>query len=1064
MTRDLFDGRSAATVVRRVCAVSLVLAGAATTTALHAASSTRLLDGFEDAAQWQAHSSPQVKASLRAVAGARGQALCLDYDFNGAPGYASARRELPVDPPDNYTLELDLRGDAPTNQFRLKLASPDGKSDWWYTAADYKPTPDWRTLRIKRREIDPPWFPQTYEWRHKIAIELVVSNAKEGGRGSVCFDELRLQEWPVSTKPPASISATSALSRYPASLAMDGKSDSAWRSDPRAGARQDIVIDFGEEREFGGAVLLQWQDSMQATDYDIQFSSDSVQWTTVQRVKGERRRIQPQLLPTSVTRFVRLQLHAGVSDVYGLAEIEAKEPPWGFADADTYFEELAKVSPRGQFPRGVSGEQPYWTVVSVDGGGANSALMSEDGAVEVGRGGFSIEPFVVTDGKVVTWADVATTQSLQDGYLPIPSVHWSHPQWGLDITSFATGSKDRSRLLASYVLINKTQQPLRLTLALAARPFRVGPPTQWLGGVHPNHALAWNGESLSVDGQIVSPLQRPDGFVASTFASGSLVEQLGAAIARTVSRTDDPAGYANGAMLFNVVLPPKGRHTIGIATQLSGAEEVPSGSARERLAWLRRQREQIADEWRNKLNRVGIELPPAGRKISDTVRSALAQILMSRDGPALQPGTRAYSRSWIRDGAMMVEGLLRLGHSGPAGDFVRWFAPFQYPDGKVPCCVDRGGVDPLPEHDSHGELVFSVAQLYRYTGDRKQLTELWPYAEAAVRHMESLRQSERIPENRTGERKAYWGMMPKSASHEGYTANPVHAYWDDFWALRGFKDAAWLATVLGHTEAAKFAAQRDEFHKELIESLVETAAQHGISYLAGSAELGDFDATATTIALAPGNELGRLPQRLLENTFDRYWRDFIARREGKREWKDYVPYEIRVVGSYVRLNQPERALEALQFFFADQQPPGWNQWPEVVRRDRRKPGFIGDLPHAWVSSDYIRSALDLFAYERESDDSLILAAGVPHEWLTQGVAVRGLATTFGSLGYRLRRAGGVVHLDIDKQTSVPSGGLRLVWPGTGPLPRATIDGRTLEWQGRELPIHRAPANVRLYEK
>ena len=36
-------------------------------------------------------------------------------------------------------------------------------------------------------------------------------------------------------------------------------------------------------------------------------------------------------------------------------------------------------------------------------------------------------------------------------------------------------------------------------------------------------------------------------------------------------------------------------------------------------------------------------------------------MLMSRDGPALAPGTRSYSRSWIRDGAMISEGLLRMG-------------------------------------------------------------------------------------------------------------------------------------------------------------------------------------------------------------------------------------------------------------------------------------------------------------------------------------------------------------------------------------------------------------------
>jgi hypothetical protein len=33
-----------------------------------------------------------------------------------------------------------------------------------------------------------------------------------------------------------------------------------------------------------------------------------------------------------------------------------------------------------------------------------------------------------------------------------------------------------------------------------------------------------------------------------------------------------------------------------------------------------------------------------------TLRTALGHILVNRSGPALQPGARAYARSWIRTG------------------------------------------------------------------------------------------------------------------------------------------------------------------------------------------------------------------------------------------------------------------------------------------------------------------------------------------------------------------------------------------------------------------------------
>ena len=54
----------------------------------------------------------------------------------------------------------------------------------------------------------------------------------------------------------------------------------------------------------------------------------------------------------------------------------------------------------------------------------------------------------------------------------------------------------------------------------------------------------------------------------------------------------------------------------------------------------------------------------------------------------------------------------------------------------MPCCVDDRGADPVPENDSHGELIFNIAELYRYTGDRALLEAMWPHVEGAVAYME----------------------------------------------------------------------------------------------------------------------------------------------------------------------------------------------------------------------------------------------------------------------------------------------------------------------------------------
>jgi hypothetical protein len=274
----------------------------------------------------------------------------------------------------------------------------------------------------------------------------------------------------------------------------------------------------------------------------------------------------------------------------------------------------------------------------------------------------------------------------------------------------------------------------------------------------------------------------------------------------------------------------------------------------------------------------------------------------------------------------------------------------------------------VPENDSHGELLFAIAEWWRHDHDRTGLLKLWPHVERTVAYMDRLRASERTPANRGT---ALYGLMPASISHEGYSAKPMHSYWDDFWALRGYDDAVTLADALGkRDEAARWAASRDAFRADLRTSILAAVRTHNIDYLPGAAELGDFDATSTTIALSPGDAHDWLPPALLRQTFERYWQGFTARRDGDKPWDDYTPYEWRNVAAFVRLGWRERVPSLLDFFMADRRPAAWNQWAEVVGRELRQPRFVGDMPHAWIASDFLRSLYDMFAWERASDHAL----------------------------------------------------------------------------------------------
>jgi hypothetical protein len=190
----------------------------------------------------------------------------------------------------------------------------------------------------------------------------------------------------------------------------------------------------------------------------------------------------------------------------------------------------------------------------------------------------------------------------------------------------------------------------------------------------------------------------------------------------------------------------------------------------------------------------------------------------------------------------------------------------------------------------------------------------------------------------------------------------------------------------------------------LFASIESTRAQRGLDFIPGSIEWADFDPTATANAIYLLDVPAGLDRGALERTFEKYLADWRNKRSGAVSWTNYTPYEIRNIGALVRLGQRSAALELLRFFLSDRRPLAWNQWPEIAWHDQRTPAHLGDLPHTWIAAEYVLAVRSLFAYERESDRTLIVAAGLAPEWLEGGgVHVKAMPTLYGPLSYSLRK-------------------------------------------------------------
>jgi hypothetical protein len=1049
--------------------VLLLLALPAPLMAQSAADSAQVLDDFETLDRWSALPAEGVALKLSADQGrpGDGRAMRMDFDFQGRGGYAIARRRLDLALPENYEFSFWIRGDARPNTLEFKLADSSGDNVWWYTRPSFEFPHEWQRVTIKRRHIRFAWGPAGGGELHRAAtLELVVT-AAQGGAGRVWIADLSFRRREPDRPYDLTPRVTASSGSTPAVL--DSSGTTGW--EVRGRGRQWLALDFLRPREYGG-LILDWAAGRHATDYTIDTSGDGSSWTPLYTVHGGNGGRDYLYLPESESRYVRLRVERAASANGGVALRGLRVEPVDWADSPTsFFQAVAADAPPGRYPRYFSNTQVYWTILGASGDGRRG-LFNEDGALETGLGRFSIEPFLFSRSRLLTWKDVRRTQSLEQGDLPIPSVEWNTDDaLRLTITAFAAGPAAASSLLERYRIRNRGKRPVSSTLFLALRPFQVNPPWQFLGtvgGAAPLRRVAYDKRTVTADSQVVVALTPPSGFGASSLDRGDIVEHLESGALPRVTELTDSAGRASAALAYPLRLAPGASRDVWVQIPLYGdGSEIPrppTGAAAS--AYGERQLRATVREWSERLDRVGLDLPGSAGDLAATVKANLAYILINREGPAIEPGARSYRRSWIRDGAMISAALLRLGQAAAVKTFLDWYAPYQYPDGKVPCCVDARGADPVPENDSHGQLIFLAMEYYRHTGDRGTLERIWPHVRSAVSYIDSLRHSRMTPVYQTPESLAFRGLLPQSISHEGYSAKPMHSYWDDFYALKGLKDAADMAEVLGKEEDhSRIAGIRDEFRRDLYASIARAMTARGIDFIPGSVELGDFDATSTTVAVAPGGELQYLPGPALQRTFERYWEEFRARQDGRKHWEAYTPYELRTVGTMLRLGWRDRAHQALAWFFKHRRPAEWRQWAEVVWQDPATPKFIGDMPHTWVASDFLRSVLDFFAYERESDSALVVGDGIVESWVTErpGVSVRRLSTYYGQLSYSMRGVGNRVVVRLEAGLRLPPGGIVVRSPSSRPVHRATLNGQTTPVSGgREVVVRELPAELTLF--
>lgn len=716
------------------------------------------------------------------------------------------------------------------------------------------------------------------------------------------------------------------------------------------------------------------------------------------------------------------------------------------------------------FPASLHQQQVYWTAVGIP-AGQQKSVFDEFGNIEAFKGAPLVQPlWRDRNGRTAAAFTRELRHELREGWMPMPSVQWQ-PQAGLTLRSEAMAiAQDGAPVtLVRYRLSNTGSRAVSGRFSLITRPMQISPPWQ-NGGLSPLHAVTASTDGVRVNGRrlfdALTPASRAGAAAFGTHGEGEITAHVAEGTVPATHSATDAAGLAAALLDYGIDLEPGEHRDIVIAFAL-GATRIdtqqstwPDAPTLDRRALLRegenagqafdRWADLTARQWQQRVGRMGLSLPD--ESLVDMLRAQAAYMLINQSGHAMQPGPRNYNRSFIRDGAATAAILLRMGMNQTARDYLRWYADHAvHENGLVsPILNDDGSVNTGfgsdLEHDSQGQFIWLVAEIARLDGGAQSVRQHQGQVKRALRFLQELRERTMKP-GYLAEREAslrFHGIIAPSISHEGYPV-PTHSYWDDYWALKGWHDGAWLAAQWGDDDTARWAREQYAALRESVAaSLQATMRWKGIDFIPASADLGESDPTSVSIGLDPTGQQAVLPQQALEHTFARYLAD-VRKRDQPGALYAYTPYEMRNVLTYVHLDQPAEANELLMNLLRHRRPAEWQVIAEVVYSDLRHAIYLGDMPHTWIGAEYARAIFGMLM--SEGDDHLSLLPGTPDSWVAgPGLAIEGLPTAYGRLILKARREGDTLRVQLG-QGLHDDAPIRLYWPGRTKPRQVEVDGR-----------------------
>jgi len=693
-----------------------------------------------------------------------------------------------------------------------------------------------------------------------------------------------------------------------------------------------------------------------------------------------------------------------------------------------------------------------------------------------------------------------TEQSALRGYLPIYTSEWKDREFVYEMTAFSAllheppweeekKRGDEPMVALSRVKIRNTTEEKRF-----ARFWMVIEQPEKLD--IDDEGFAYAVGRIRDDSVPDSPTQKR--WVVDEYPSRRLRAQVrvnGRGEAKAVPCSYAPFEITSipNAIAYDVELEPRTSHEIELAIPFITFTGDEGRDAVASLDYDAKHAEMV-DYWEAQIG-AGARISVPEQVVTDFVKATIPHIAITADKDIgsgyymLPAGTWRY-QVCMNEACHQIRSLDYRGHHQRAREYLRPFIELQGTRGLHGRFHSQEGVfhglrvDDETDYQmfnynlDHGFVTFALCEHYKFTRDAAWLRSIAPNLVAACDFVTRERRSTMQTDPR-GRKVWEYGLIPPGHLED----NPEWHYWYavNAYCYRGMQAAAEALADIDHPEAERLARDASAYREDIRRSMRRGAELSPVTKLADKT----YTPFVPTRAQLRGRDLGWIRDSLygpahsvecgvfdpLEDICTWMLRDlednvFVSRYRGRQVDLDRFRFSqggntiqsglLPIAMIYLKRDQPEHAVRALfnslgQNLYEDVRC--FTEHPVAAFGLGAGPFYKTPDESCWIN--WLRNCLLM----ETPDDGLILAPGMPREWMKDGreVVLQEMATYYGPMSYRMRAERGRITAVIEPPKRNPPAWLQIRFrhPERMPMKTVTVNGQPHPFDGEAVRFENA---------